>query len=103
MAAQAERQLVIGDEVAPADAVKLVIGLLRAGAVAGDLDAVGVYKQFDADNDGHINAEEFTQTLTRLGVVASEETLVRIYKEFDKSGDNKLRYYELRKLVFGRQ
>ena len=62
-------------------------------------DAIAVFKQFDVDVNGHIDAHELHHALQALRVAPSFEQTQGIMKNFDKDGDSNLQLNEYLALV----
>ncbi|KIO32666.1 hypothetical protein M407DRAFT_241347, partial [Tulasnella calospora MUT 4182] len=51
-----------------------------------------VFKKFDADGNGHINADELGKAMKELGENVSEDELAEMIREADADGDGLINY-----------
>lgn len=60
-----------------------------------------VFRQWDVDKDGCINAEELNANLRRRGIRLSDARLKDLFSEFDVDKDGRLLYEEFREMIYG--
>ena len=70
---------------------------LQAILKANYLKVLDVFKMYDTNDDGTVDAREFADGLTALGYDAPREEFEELFREFDVDGSGSLDYYELHK------
>eukprot|EP00753_Platysulcus_tardus_P009535 PLAT217.26.p1 GENE.PLAT217.26~~PLAT217.26.p1 ORF type:complete len:488 (+),score=243.74 PLAT217.26:235-1698(+) len=58
-----------------------------------------VFRRFDADGDGTVDAEEFRAGMAELGFDLSAERVAAMFAAFDISGDGRLAYWEFMRMM----
>ena len=51
-----------------------------------------IFKIFDADDDGYINAADIERTMKSLGEDVTEEDVLHMVREADEDGDNLINF-----------
>lgn len=63
-------------------------------------DIKNAFKRFDANNDGHLDRNEFKQLIVATSSGSSDSQIDSLFKKADIDGDGKVDYQELIKLLF---
>lgn len=79
-------------------------GLFRAwfaGLSGAALDAkiLEVFQQFDTDNSGYLEFDEFKMACEKMGLSLADEDLKALVREFDQDGDEQISFDEFRHAV----
>ena len=79
-------------------------GLFRAwfaGLSGAALDAkiLEVFQQFDTDNSGYLEFDEFKMACEKMGLSLADDDLKALVREFDQDGDEQISFDEFRHAV----
>ena len=72
-----------------------------AGLSGAALDAkiLEVFQQFDTDNSGYLEFDEFKMACEKMGLSLADEDLKALVREFDQDGDEQISFDEFRHAV----